>query len=57
MLDVYTAKSIVTMNRSLPEATAIAIRDGMVIEVGSLESLQPWPVSYTHLTLPTTPYV
>ncbi|NDG93872.1 MAG: hypothetical protein EBY55_12155, partial [Gammaproteobacteria bacterium] len=42
MLDVYIAKSIVTMNRSLPEATAIAIRDGMVIEVGSLESLQPW---------------
>lgn len=42
MLDVYIAKSILTMNRSLPEATAIAIRDGMVIEVGSLESLQPW---------------
>ena len=49
MLDVYIAKSIVTMNRSLPEATAIAIRDGMVIEVGSLESLQPWLIREDHV--------
>ena len=49
MLDVYVAKSIVTMNRSLPEATAIAIRDGMIIEVGNLESLQPWLIREDHV--------
>ena len=30
--------------------------DGTIIE-GSGEYLSPGPVSYTHLTLPTTPYV
>ena len=49
MLDVYVAKSIVTMNRSLPEATAIAIRDGMIIEVGNLESLQSWLIREDHV--------
>jgi len=42
MIEVYVAKNIVTMNPSLPEATAIAIRDGEILEVGSLESLSPW---------------
>ncbi|MDB2509300.1 hypothetical protein N9X32_02070 [Pseudomonadales bacterium] len=41
MIEVYVAKNIVTMNPSLPEATAIAIRDGEILEVGSLESLSP----------------
>ena len=36
MIEVYVAKNIVTMNPSLPEATAIAIRDGEILEVGKI---------------------
>ena len=60
----YTAKIIRTMEPALPEATAVAVEDGKVLAVGSLDSLSPLiaargarTVSYTHLTLPTTPYV
>ena len=36
------------MDPSLPEATAIAVRDGRIIEVGNLESLQPWLTRHEH---------
>jgi predicted amidohydrolase YtcJ len=39
---VFTARQIHTMNPSFPEATAVAVRDGRIIEVGSLEHMQPW---------------
>lgn len=42
MITVYTAKNIITMNESWPNGEAIAIRDGVVLEVGSLESMQAW---------------
>jgi len=45
---VYTAKRIRTMNPSLPVATAVAVRDGHIIEVGSLETLQPWLDAHPH---------
>ena len=48
MLTVYTAKSIITMNPSQPRATAVAVRDGVIIEVGSMESLRPWLDSHEH---------
>ncbi len=41
-LTVYTAKKIITMEPALPEATAVAVEDGLIVGVGSLESLQPW---------------
>lgn len=41
-LTVYTARKIRTMNPSFPEATAVAVRDGRIIEVGTLDSLKPW---------------
>ena len=41
-LTVFTAKKIHTMNPPLPAATAVAVRDGLIVEVGSLESLEPW---------------
>jgi predicted amidohydrolase YtcJ len=47
-ITVYTAKKIVTMNPSAPEATAVAVRDGMILGVGSLEDLQPWIDSGPH---------
>ena len=36
------------MDPSLPVATAIAVRDGRVVEVGSLESLEPWLRHHPH---------
>ena len=42
MIDVFIAKKIITMNPSWPIATAVAVRDGSILEVGTLESLQPW---------------
>ena len=42
MITVYTAKSIITMNASMPRAEAVAVRDGKILETGTLESLKPW---------------
>lgn len=42
MLTLYTARSIITMNESLPRATAILVRDGLIIEVGEAKNMQPW---------------
>ncbi len=41
-LVVYTAKKIITMEPALPEATAVAVADGRIVSVGTLESLKPW---------------
>ncbi|MCB2069322.1 MAG: amidohydrolase family protein, partial [Ottowia sp.] len=41
-LRVYTAKKIITMEPALAEATAVAVADGRIVSVGSLQSLQPW---------------
>ena len=38
---VYTAKRIHTMETALPVATAVAVEDGRIVAVGSLESLAP----------------
>jgi len=47
-ITVFTARKIRTMNTSMPEATAVAIRDGRIIEVGSLETLKPWLDAFDH---------
>ena len=39
---IYTASKIVTMHSSNPVATAVAVRDGRVLAVGSLEECQAW---------------
>ena len=49
MLTVYTAKSIITMNASQPRATAVAVREDRIVEVGNLESMQPWLTSHEHV--------
>jgi predicted amidohydrolase YtcJ len=46
-LTVYTAKKIITMEPSLPEANAVAVKDGRIVAVGTLETLQPWTSQYT----------
>lgn len=49
MITVFTAARVHTMDPSLPEATAVAVRDGRIVEVGSLESLQPWLSRHEHV--------
>lgn len=47
-ITVYTAQKIFTMNPGLPTATAVAVRDGRILEVGTLETLRPWLDMYPH---------
>ncbi len=46
MITVYTAKKIITMNPSWPEATAIAVRDGEILEVGDMAAMALWLQHY-----------
>ncbi len=39
---VFVARKIITMNPRQPEATHVAVRDGKVLAVGSLDSMQAW---------------
>lgn len=41
-ITVFLAKKIITMDSAWPEATAVAVRDGKILSVGSLEDLKPW---------------
>lgn len=45
---VFTARKIVTMVPSQPEATAVAVKDGKIVEVGSLETMRPWLEALPH---------
>ena len=36
------------MVRSMPEASAVAVRDGKIIEVGTLETMAPWLDAHPH---------
>ncbi len=47
-IKVFTAKKIITMNDPMPQATAVAVRDGRILEVGSLETLRPWLDVFPH---------
>ena len=42
MITVYTASLIRTMDDQLPEATAVAVRDGVILGVGTVDSLKSW---------------
>ncbi len=45
-LTVYLAKSIITMDDANPRANAVAVSNGKIVSVGSLESLKPWISQY-----------
>jgi predicted amidohydrolase YtcJ len=42
MIKIYNARKIHTMNPSNPDATHIAVRDGVILGVGSLEEVSGW---------------
>jgi predicted amidohydrolase YtcJ len=48
MVTVFTARKIVTMDPGWPEATAVAVKDGKILSVGTLEDLKPWLDRYPH---------
>jgi hypothetical protein len=48
-ITVFTAKRIITMNPSNPTATAVAVRDGQIVETGTLESIAPWLKHHSHV--------
>jgi len=41
-LRVFTAAKIRTMDPGRPEAEAVAVSEGRIVSVGTLESMQPW---------------
>ena len=42
MLTLYPARSVITMNNSMPRGSAVLVRDGIILEVGERENMQPW---------------
>ncbi len=59
MTRVFTARRIITMNPALPSGEAVAIRDGRILAVGTLEEVQGWdpeaPVDETFADKVLTP--
>lgn len=45
-ITVYVAKKIITMDSAWPAGTAVAVKDGKILSVGSLEDLKPWTDRY-----------
>ncbi len=41
-LTIFLAKKIITMDDSLPNASAVAVSKGRIIAVGTLDSMTPW---------------
>ena len=48
-LRVYTARSIITMDESLPRASAVAVAGGRIVAVGDLESMGAWLEARDHV--------
>ncbi|MBT8080161.1 MAG: amidohydrolase [Gammaproteobacteria bacterium] len=47
-ITVFTAKSVITMDDSLPRADAVAVSDGRIVAVGTLDSMRPWLEARPH---------
>ena len=45
-ITVFVARTVRTMEPSLPVAEAVAVRDGRIVEVGTLETMRPWLESH-----------
>ena len=42
MITVFSARKVITMDRNLPEATHVAVRDGLVVAVGGPDCGDAW---------------
>ena len=47
-ITVFIAKKIITMDPGRPEASAVAVKQGRILSVGSLETMRPWLDRYPH---------
>ena len=47
-ITVFVARTVRTMEPSPPVAEAVAVRDGRIVEVGTLETMRPWLESHSH---------
>jgi predicted amidohydrolase YtcJ len=47
-ITVFVARRILTMDPGRPTASAIAVRDGRILSVGTIESMQPWLRRYSY---------
>ena len=47
-ITVFVARQIVTMEPGQPAATAVAVRDGIILDVGSLADFEPWLADLPH---------
>ncbi|MCP4085882.1 MAG: amidohydrolase family protein [Actinomycetia bacterium] len=47
-ITIFTARRVRTMEASLPTAEAVAVRDGKILEVGTLETMRPWLDRYEY---------
>jgi predicted amidohydrolase YtcJ len=47
-ITVFVARRIITMDPGRPTASAIAVRAGRILSVGTIESMQPWLRRYSH---------
>ena len=45
-ITVFVAKKVVTMDPAIPTATAVAVADGRILSVGSLDDMKPWTDKY-----------
>jgi len=41
-ITVFVVKKIVKMDPAIPSASAVAVADGKILSVGSLDELKPW---------------
>jgi predicted amidohydrolase YtcJ len=48
MVTIFTARKIVTMDPGWPEATAVAVQNGRIISVATLDELKPWINKFPH---------
>ena len=47
-LKVFTAAKVHTMDPGRPEASAVAVSDGRIVSVGTLETMKPWLRRFPH---------
>ncbi|HVR55530.1 MAG TPA: amidohydrolase [Pseudolabrys sp.] len=45
---VFQAKKIITMDDGRPTASAVAVKDGRILSVGTIETMKPWLDRYPH---------